>query len=307
MSPDRRRFLRAAAALPLAALAGTAGSGSPPAHRKHFDSPAALAAYTRRSRLSQPLLMAHRAGYKPHVPGYPECHLVSAREVMATGPAMIEVDIRRTRDGVMVPLHDVTLDRETTGSGPVRDIAFADFRRLRMRDGTGAATDLAPDSLEAFLDWSAEGALLWLDTKDVDPAELVALIRDRDAASRVIVSAYGRATLEAYQAETRELVHFVPLIPEQGLATLADVNAAGLDDDRMIGFAGYYLPDIAVSEAMRERDIPALLDLGRGDGRLRPDQLDPFLYRRAVAAGFPMLNTDHYASVLGFLDIREWA
>ena len=55
-------------------------------------------------------------------------------------------------------------------------------------------------------------------------------------------------------------------------ATLADVNAAGLDDDRMIGFAGYYLPDIAASEAMRERDIPALLDLGRGDGRLRLGQ-----------------------------------
>jgi glycerophosphoryl diester phosphodiesterase len=308
VSLDRRRFLRNAGAMAAAAALpvreASAGAKAPP---RRFETPADLARYTRLSRLAQPLVMAHRGGYKPHVPGYPENSLVSARRVLATGPAMIEVDIRRTRDGVMVPLHDATLDRETTGSGPVDAIRFADFRKLQRRDATGAATEVPTESLADFLDWSADGALLWLDTKDIDPVELVALIRDRRAEARVIVSAYGRAALEAYQAETEALVHFVPLIPAQGLATLADVNAAGLDDARMIGFAGYYVPDVAATQAMRERDIPALLGLDRGDGRLRADQLDPLLYRRAVETGFPMLNTDHYAEVLAILGISGWA
>ncbi|MEO0912146.1 MAG: glycerophosphodiester phosphodiesterase family protein [Pseudomonadota bacterium] len=298
----RRTFLASAAA-----LAATPAWPETRTYIKRFASPAELATYTRLSNLTQPLLMAHRAGYKPFKPGYPECSLVSAQAVIETGPAMIEVDIRRTKDGVMIPVHDKTLDRETTGTGPVNEITFAEFRRLKLRDATGAPTNIAPNSFEEFLDWGANGALLWLDTKDVDPAELVALIQDRGAEACVIVSAYGRETLEAYQAETQDLVHFVPLIEPLGLSTLEEVNAAGLDDARMIGFAGYYMPDIANAEAMRERDIPALLDLNRGDQRIAPTRLDPFLYERAVATGFPMFNTDQYAAVLRLLGITDWA
>lgn len=300
----RRAVLSAAALL---ALRPDLASAQPAPIVRRFATPADLAAYTRLSALSQPLIMAHRAGYKPHAVGYPECSLVSAQRVVETGPAMIEVDVRRTGDGVMVPLHDETLDRETTGTGPVSGITFAAFKALRLRDATGEPTDIAPDGFEDFLDWSRNGALLWLDTKDVDPAELVALIRDKGAEARVIVSAYGRETLEAYQAQTQDLVHFVPLIAPLGLATMEDVNAAGLDDGRMIGFAGYYVPDVANTEAMRERDVPAVLDLNRLDQRVPPDRLDPMVYERAVATGFPMLNTDQYAAVMAILGLRDWA
>lgn len=306
---NRRDFLTTAAATTVLAtgLAGRALAESK-TFVKTFATPQELSRYTRLSNLTQPLLMAHRSGYKPHVPGFPECNLVSAQKVIETGPAMIEVDIRRTRDGIMVPLHDTTLDRETTGSGPVSEITFAEFRNLRMRDDTGAETGIAPNSFEEFMDWSAQtGALLWLDTKDVDPAELVALIRDRDAMARVIVSAYGRQTLESYLAETEDLIHFVPLIADLGLPTLQEVSAAGLKDANMIGFAGYYTPDIGPTEEMRERDIPALLDLNRGDRPLREEQLDGRYYKRAVETGFPMFNTDHYAGALKLLEIRDWA
>jgi len=58
---------------------------------------------------------------------------------------------------------------------------------------------------------------------------------------------------------------------------------------------------------MTERNIPALLDLGRADQRLRPDQLDDRLYNTAVNEGFPMLNTDWHEKVLEILGIKDWA
>lgn len=41
-----------------------------------------------------------------------------------------ELDVRRTKDGRLVVLHDETLDRTTTGSGKVAEIPFVKLRRL---------------------------------------------------------------------------------------------------------------------------------------------------------------------------------
>ncbi len=303
---DRRAFMTnvaGAASLPALGSAALAQSGLVV---KRFESPEALAAYTRLSVLNQPLLMAHRAGYSPQGT-WPECAIESAERVVRTGPAMIEIDVRRTVDGAMVCLHDATLDRETTGAGDLKETALADFKRLRLRDATGAVTDFEPATFEEFLAWGDNGALLWLDTKDVESAELVALIRDHRAEARVIVSAYGRDMLAAYMEAAPDLVYFVPIIPDLDLPDLDAVLATGLDPNHMIGFAGWYVPNMRRSLAMAERDIPALLDLGRADSRLTPDRLDDRLDTTAVAEGFPMINTDQCAAVMDILKIKDWA
>jgi glycerophosphoryl diester phosphodiesterase len=46
------------------------------------------------------------------------------------GADAIETDIRRTRDGRLVLLHDDTVDRTTDGSGRVRDLTLGEIRRL---------------------------------------------------------------------------------------------------------------------------------------------------------------------------------
>ncbi|MEO1017748.1 MAG: glycerophosphodiester phosphodiesterase family protein [Pseudomonadota bacterium] len=302
---NRRTFMASAAG---AAALSTLGSAAAQEDLvvKRFANTDELAAYTRLSALNQPLLMAHRAGYSPQGV-WPECAIESAENVVRTGPAMIEIDLRRTADGAMVCLHDATLDRETTGSGEVKAISLADFKQFQLRDATGAVTEFKPATFEEFLAWGDNGALLWLDTKDVDPAELVAVIRDYQAEARVIVSAYGRDTLAAYMQTAPDLVYFVPIIPDLELPDLEAVLATGLDPNHMIGFAGWYVPNLRRSLAMAERDIPALLDLGRADSRLTPDQLDDRLYTTAVAEGFPMMNTDQYAAVMDILKIKTWA
>ncbi|WP_172294851.1 glycerophosphodiester phosphodiesterase family protein [Pseudoruegeria sp. HB172150] len=302
----RREFLAAAAAASV--FAPKVLTAQEKLFIKQFDSAEALAAYSRLSALqvSQPLLMAHRAGYSPQG-GLPECSIPSAELVIRTGPAMIEIDVRRTSDGAMVCLHDSTLDRETTGTGEVKDVTLAEFKALKLRDANGDPTEIGPSTFEEFLAWGENGALLWLDTKDVDPATLVAMIRDHAAEARVIVSAYGRETLDKYMAEDAGLVHFVPLIPALDLPDLPSVLATGLPASHMIGFAGWYVPNLRGSLDMAEADIPALLDLGRADQRLTPDAMDPMLYENAVKEGFPMMNTDQYARVLEILGITDWA
>lgn len=51
--------------------------------------------------------------------------------------AGVETDVQMTSDGVLVIMHDETLDRTTDGTGKVSDYTFADLRRLSIDGGNG--------------------------------------------------------------------------------------------------------------------------------------------------------------------------
>ncbi|WP_254591337.1 glycerophosphodiester phosphodiesterase [Methanocella conradii] len=55
----------------------------------------------------------------------PENTLLSFERAMQIGVDWIEFDVRRSRDGVLVVIHDETVDRTTDGSGRVRDMGFS--------------------------------------------------------------------------------------------------------------------------------------------------------------------------------------
>ena len=62
------------------------------------------------------------------------------KTALAAG-AVVEVDLVATSDGDLVCLHDLTLDGETTGQGPVAAQPSAAVLALRQRDSTGRPTD----------------------------------------------------------------------------------------------------------------------------------------------------------------------
>lgn len=85
--------------------------------------------------------------------------------------ASVEIDIVRHAGGGFAVLHDETLDRATTGSGPVADATAAQLRGLTRRDNTGLVTDtpvaLLGDLCASLSETTiGEGALLQLDLKE---------------------------------------------------------------------------------------------------------------------------------------------
>ncbi len=77
-------------------------------------------------RRTSPLIIAHRG----HKTDAPEQTLAAYGMAVELGAAMIEADVRLSRDGVPVMLHDRLLDRTTSGRGPVSAIDWADLSRL---------------------------------------------------------------------------------------------------------------------------------------------------------------------------------
>jgi glycerophosphoryl diester phosphodiesterase len=68
-------------------------------------------------------LIAHRG----HSVGAPEQTIAAYDAAIRLGADMIEADVRPTRDGVLVLLHDATLDRTTDASGPISELTLREL------------------------------------------------------------------------------------------------------------------------------------------------------------------------------------
>ena len=90
------------------------------------------------------LLAAHRGGSLL----WPENSLLAFRNALALDADFIEFDVHLSKDGEVVVVHDPTLDRTTSGSGPVWDRTVAELKALRLRDRTGALTQETVPTLD---------------------------------------------------------------------------------------------------------------------------------------------------------------
>ena len=71
-------------------------------------------------------VVAHR-GYSGV---YPENTMLAFRKAVEAGSDEIELDVQLTKDGTLVVIHDEKVDRTTDGTGAVRDLSFAELRKL---------------------------------------------------------------------------------------------------------------------------------------------------------------------------------
>jgi glycerophosphoryl diester phosphodiesterase len=165
-------------------LAGTTSCAQPVAEHPFF---AALPA--------RPLAIAHRGG-GGH---WPENTLLALSGAMALGSDLVEMDIRTTADGVLVLMHDETIDRTTDGHGRVAELSLLQLLEY------DAGANWSPDGGRTF-PWRGRGLkvpilaevfaeLPWLgmilDVKDADPQKLCTVIQGYDMEERVLV-AYRR-------------------------------------------------------------------------------------------------------------------
>lgn len=87
-----------------------------------------------------PLAIAHRGGMGL----WPENTMLAFENAAALGVDALEMDIQRTRDGVLVVSHDPTLERCTNGRGAIADLRFDEIRHF------DAGWHWTPDNGDSF-------------------------------------------------------------------------------------------------------------------------------------------------------------
>lgn len=128
-------------------------------------------------RAQEYLLLVHRGASR----FAPENTLEAYNEAMNRGADGVEIDIRRTRDGVLYLFHDDTLDRMLGQAGRGRDMIYYDIL-------AAAPEDRRPPTLPAFLQWARErAALLHLDIKESGlEEELIRLFDEADVWDHIV-------------------------------------------------------------------------------------------------------------------------
>ncbi|MFA6928856.1 MAG: glycerophosphodiester phosphodiesterase family protein [Lentisphaeria bacterium] len=74
----------------------------------------------------QPILEAHR-GYSAL---YPENTLLAFRKAIAVGATSIELDVHVSSDAELIVMHDATLNRTSTGQGPIAEHTLSELAKL---------------------------------------------------------------------------------------------------------------------------------------------------------------------------------
>jgi glycerophosphoryl diester phosphodiesterase len=145
------------------------------------------------------LLAAHRGGAAL----WPENSLLAFRNAIALGADFIEFDVHLSKDGELVVIHDPTLERTTTGAGPVKDLTMAELKALRLKDRTGAVTGETVPTLDEVVAVAAQGKRRMLLEIKVDAArarypgieeKVLALLDRHGMAPSTVVMGFGAPT-----------------------------------------------------------------------------------------------------------------
>lgn len=70
------------------------------------------------------------AGHRGAKDLFPENTLLSFEKAIEMGVDMLEMDINVTRDGELIVMHDLTVDRTTDGSGTIREMSLSQIKTL---------------------------------------------------------------------------------------------------------------------------------------------------------------------------------
>lgn len=167
-------------------------------------------------RAYRPLSVAHRG----HSIAYPENTLEAYRKAIELGVEMIECDVNITRDGMLVMMHDSTLDRTTTGAGRVSASTWEDVQRLDAGgkfkpEFTGVRI---PSTEETLLLYREAGISSCFEVKGADADEsnrialgLVELFIKHNMLDTAFLSSYHHEALHLAKSKCPELL----LAPER--------------------------------------------------------------------------------------------
>ena len=140
---------------------------------------------------------------------FPENTLLAIQGAFDMGADGVEIDVRFTRDGVPMLMHDETLDRTTNGSGLLSDYRYSQIRELDACSWFGREFPncKVPTLRQALEVGNGRGKIL-LDLKRNGPCRIqkvLAAIQDLDMHGQVSIISASVAVLRTVRSYDREI------------------------------------------------------------------------------------------------------
>ncbi len=229
-------------------------------------------------------VIAHRGEHLHH----PENTMPAYRAAIECGADFIEVDVRTTKDGKLVIMHDGKVDRTTNGTGAVKEMTREEIRKLDagVKFGPEFAGVKAPE-FDEVLEMAPGKIQVYVDTKAARAEEVAAALERHGMLDKVVV--YGGFQ---YLRDLHALKPRVKMMPESVSAAVLKKLLVDLQP-----------PVVAFSEEDWKDDIIAMAkEAGAG---IFVDRLgeadDAEHWKDAIARGATGIQTNRPAELVKYL------
>ena len=255
------------------------------------------------------VVIAHRGDWR-HAP---ENSLQAIKNCIKMGVDMVEIDVRETKDGELVLMHDETIDRTTTGKGLVAEWPLDSLKTLRLVDGLNVPTDHQIPTLEEALLVAKDKILINLDKSYDIFDKCFAIAEKTETLGQIVIKGKKtRSQVEEEFGQYLDRVYFMPIL------NLPNPNAEAFIEDYLdnrvpIAFE-FTIPSDTISTLDLFDDIRAAGAgvwvnslwshhcAGHDD---RKAVLDPNTYDWFIDHQVDMIQTDRPALLLEYLQSRQ--
>ena len=174
------------------------------------------------------VVISHRGDWR----NYPENSIPAIESIIRMGVDMMELDVKMTKDSVLILMHDKTIDRMTNGKGKVSDITYDSLMTFKMRRAHNVVTDTikVPTLREALL-CCKDRILVNVDHAYPYYKEIVELTEELGVTGQVLMK--GKSNLDKVNEDMAKHEHnllYMPIIDinkPKGQALFAEYQERG--------------------------------------------------------------------------------
>ncbi len=138
-----------------------------------------------------------RVGHRGAKAYAPENTLASFSKAIEIGVDAVELDVRKTRDGELVVMHDADIKRTTNGKGLVSELTLAQIKAFSSGGETvptlGEALDFLGGKVKVVIELKEQGC----------EEQVLAEVRKRDIQKDVVITSFLEEALKKSENSTQ--------------------------------------------------------------------------------------------------------
>lgn len=218
----------------------------------------------------------------------PENTMDAFSEAIRVGADYFETDLRTTKDGAIVLMHDGSVDRTTDGHGAVRDLTLAEIRALHIK--RARRPDERVPTFEEALALARGKIHIYMDIKDVTPDQVMPLLEKARMTKTVIAYVYSGEQVDDWTQKAPR----IPIIADVDLQTVDQAEKDWRAHPFAIsdGSARRYKPEfVELLHRLKVIIWPDIQNPGES-----PEQWQPF-----IDMGVDGFQTDHPEALIKYL------
>lgn len=233
------------------------------------------------------IVIAHRGSHLIK----PENTIAAIEDAIAIGADYVELDLRTTKDGHLVLLHNEGVDQVSNGKGLIKDLDFEDVKKLVLKGKDGSLHQIA--GFDEALKACKNKINIYLDFKAAEPEKAYRAIKKENMEHQVLV----------YVGNSNDYASWRKTAPQMPLiASLA--QSVTTNEALMEVFAK---TPLEVIDRVPAEDLLALLK--RMGISIFPDVQNatesPENWDKAIKPGVQGLQTDHPEALIKYLKAKK--